>query len=72
MGEILAGGVFMGSHPKRSGAAGEIPTGVEELWEQEEGDRGCSEEASIASTQGVVGPGVVCGRGSGVTLLSAL
>ena len=42
-------GVFMGSYPVRSGVAGEIPTGVEELWKQEESHRGGGEEVGIAS-----------------------
>ena len=70
--EVMAGGVFMGSHRTRSSAAGEIPARVEELREQEESDRGCSEEAGIASSKGVVEPRTVCGGGSGVTLLGAL
>ena len=72
MGEILAGGVFVGSHPKRSSAAGEIPARVEELREQEESDRGGSEEAGIASSKGVVERRALYGWGSGVISLSVL
>ena len=69
-GEAVAGGVFVGSYPVRSGAAGEIPAGVEELWEQEESDRGGGEEAGIASSKGIVERRAVCRWGSGVTFLS--
>ena len=72
MGEVLVDGVFMGSHRTRSSAAGEIPASAKALWEQEESDRGCSEEASIAPSMGVVESRTVCAWGSGVTLLGAL
>ena len=59
----------MESHPPRPSATGEVPTGTEDLWKQEESHRGSVQETRIAPPEGADASGALRDWSGGVVFL---